>query len=463
MNVIDAKNISYEVLGKLGEGSQSATYLLRDKQHIVKIFNKNLDDTTTKAKINFLENLGLDKNVFAIPLSQIVQPTSGYISEFTSGMIAISTLKLSEGNADPVKLYQSTGGLLKRYKVLIRLTAILRSLHNKGLAYCDFSPNSIFISEMPNNYNVFLIDLDNLKYKTSIFHNIYTPCYGAPEVITNDGTNTTMSDSFSFAVLAYELLTLVHPLTGDLLSKDEPELKVQALTGKLPWVEQSEDLTNKRSSGFSSEKVMPKKLLNLFKKNFDAGLNNPIERPSMAEWFEVLSLSLNELLNCGNANCRSSYPFNNFNRCTFCSFQPKKVIRIQMRRWEEITYLDENTHEVNQKFCLLPAVYEEILMDENTTKEISASNFLLTGIEPLIALLKIEQFVDDKEIKILLTPLKNTRFNITSRLGLSEGGKSIVLDSPKKISVVNASQHDKLKYMLHINDLNASQRVLTID
>ena len=74
-----------------------------------------------------------------------------------------------------------------------------------------------------------------------------------------------MSDCFSFAVLAYELLTLNHPLIGDYVSEGEPELEEQALKGKLPWVDHSEDNTNERNTGLPSEKVMPEKLLNLFR------------------------------------------------------------------------------------------------------------------------------------------------------------------------------------------------------
>lgn len=463
MNVVDSKNSSYEVLEKLGEGSQGVTYLLKDKKHIVKLFNKCFDDNVTKSKINFLMNLGLDKKVFAIPLSQITQPKNGYIAEFASGMIPMSSLKLGTESSNLTEWYLSTGGLLKRYNVLIRLAALLRALHSKGLAYCDLSPNNVFISERPDADNVFLIDLDNLRYKTSIVNNIYTPFYGAPEVISNNAPNTTMSDSYSFAVMAYEMLTLNHPLIGDYVADGEPEKEELALAGKLPWVDHSEDDTNERSTGIPSEKVMPEKLLNLFRKNFETGLNNPMERPSMAEWFDRLNLALNELLKCGNANCNLQYPFNKFKQCSFCGHKPQKVTRIQMRRWEEIEYFDEKSNGVKQQFCLQPEVYDEILMDENTPKEIAAFNFLLTDIEPLATLLKIEQVVEGNESKIRLSPLNGVKFNISPRMGLTESSKTIVLDTPIKIRIVDASQQDKQKYMLHLKNLNTPQRVLTID
>ena len=463
LNVIDSRNISYTVKDKLGEGSQGVTYLLEGERFIVKLFNRSFDDNSSKSKINFLINLGLDKKVFAVPLKHITQPGNGYIAEFASGMIPLSALSHGGIDLNLTEWYISTGGLLKRYKILIKLSSIMRTLHSKGLAYCDLSPNNVFISEKQDLDNVFLIDLDNLRYKTSILNNIYTPSYGAPEIISNLGPNTTMSDSFSFAVMAYELLTLNHPLTGDYVSEAEPEVEEQALAGKLPWVEDSNDNINHRTTGLPSEKVMPGKLLDLFRRNFESGLNNPVERPTMAEWYDMLNLALNELLKCGNSTCGLRYPFNNFEECSFCGYSPQKVTRIQMRRWEEIEYFDEAIGQVKQKFVLEPTIYDEILMDENTPKEIAAFNFLLTEVEPAASLLKIEYLKENDELKILLTPLNEMNFNISPRTGVSEGGKEIVLDTPKKIRVVDANHPEKQKYMLHLKDLKIPQRVLTID
>ena len=65
----------------------------------------------------------------------------------------------------------------------------------------------------------------------------------------NNSPNTTMSDCYSFAVIAYELLLLNHPLSGDYVSDGETELEEQALLGKLPWVDNEDDTTNERTTG----------------------------------------------------------------------------------------------------------------------------------------------------------------------------------------------------------------------
>lgn len=463
MNVVDNKNISYKVSEKLEEGSQGITYLLEDKKYIVKLFKNNVNSISTKSKINFLINLGLDKKIYAIPLKEIVQPKNGYIAEFASGMIPIAALKLNSQNDNLSEWYLSSGGLLKRYNILIRLAALIRALHSKGLVYCDLSPNNVFISEKNEYSNVFLIDLDNLRYKTSIINNIYTPFYGAPEVISNNAPNTTMSDCFSFSILAYELLTLNHPLIGDYVSDGEPELEEKALTGKLPWVDHSEDSINERTTGLPSNKVIPSKLLTLFRKNFENGLNDPLTRPSMAEWFDSLNLALNELLKCSNEICGLHYPYNNSKKCTFCGHKPEQVTRIQIRRWEEVEIYDKLNNKTKSEFYLEPTVYEEILVDENTPKNIALFNFLLTDSNPLDPILNIKNLKEKNENKILLTPLNNIKFQISPRTGIGEKVKTVILDTAKKIRIVEKSHSDKQKYMLHIKDLNQSQRVLTID
>jgi serine/threonine protein kinase len=459
MNVIDSNNVSYNTIEKLGEGSQGTTFLLEDKRHIVKLFKRNFNSSETKSKINFLIHLGLEKQLFAIPLREIVQPQNGYIAEFASGMIPLSNLKWCNQDENLAEWYSTTGGLLKRYKILIQLSAILRELHSKGLAYCDLSPNNVFVSENADKSHVFLIDLDNLRYKTSIVNNIYTPFYGAPEVISSIAPNTTMSDCYSFAVLAYELLTFNHPLIGDYVNDGESELEEAALNGKLPWVDNEDDTCNERTTGLPTDNVIPKRLQKLFKRNFEDGLNTPLERPSMAEWFETLNLGLNELLKCGNKECNLHYPYNNSKQCPFCGYKSNKVTKIQMRRWEEIEKYDRATNSIISKMALQSEIYDELLIDENTSKYVKTFHFLINDKDYSKSILEIKLQQDNGEDKILLSPHNGCSFKISTRTGNFR--KEI--STEQKIRVVDKNQPDKQKAMLHLKDLDVSQRVLTID
>ena len=86
-----------------------------------------------------------------------------------------------------------------------------------------------------------------------------------------------------------------------------------------------------------------------------------------------------------------------------------------MRRWEELDVYDKNTNALKTEFCLEPNVYDEILIDENTPKEIPEFNFLLTNTDPLIPIIKIEYKTENSENKILLSPMNDMKFNISPR------------------------------------------------
>lgn len=404
-NIIDSKNNSHEVEKPLGEGSQGVTYLLKNNQYIAKLFKGVGSETELKSKINFLIQLDLDKHRFAVPLREITAPRVGYISEFASGMVPLNTYMQQGKGQKFMDWYSATGGHFKRYAVLIKLAMALRTLHAKGLVYCDLSPNNVFISENNNSHNIFLIDMDNLRYKTSIFHNIYTPRYGAPEVVKNIAPNTQMSDCFSFAVIAYQLLTCSHPLIGDMVSEGEPELEEKALRGELPWVEDSKDDSNCRKTGLPSAAFLSRNLVPLFQKTFEVGLNNPEKRPTIYEWVDALNEALNELLYC--PICEIYYPYKNFHHCPHCGNAPQLPLSLKIRRWGNTEYYDRPTDMVKSRFELQQGIMDEIIVDENTPKTLKAFHLLCTfdDYDTPLAQLKVRK--DGESAIVTIIPLND--------------------------------------------------------
>lgn len=452
-NIIDDHNVSYDVISKIGEGSQGVTFLLKENTHIAKLFKTTLNSTELKSKIRFLINLGLDMRYYAVPLKEVISPCCGYISEFASGMAPLTTLKNPEKGQDFGVWYQSTGGLLKRYGVLIKLAMALRTIHAKGLVYCDLSPNNVFISSDPRKHNVFLIDMDNLRYKTGIIHNIYTPFYGAPEVIKNLAPNTPMSDCYSFAVIAYELLAFNHPLIGDLVTDGEPEVEERAVRGELPWVEDSKDDSNARSTGFPSEFFISKSLQKLFQRTFEDGLNDSMLRPTIGEWVDVLNDGLNELLFC--KNCGTHYPYRNSHYCPFCEEGPKLPLSLKIQRWEEVEYYDPADNSVKTIFELQPRVLDELYIDEKTTKYIKAFHLLAVydDYDTPIAQIKIEPV--DTMARLTITPQND----YTIMFQIPEENISQTFDQPKTFRF-DILHHKQM--MIGVKEFTSPQRVLVI-
>ena len=452
MNVIDSFRNSYEVLSEIGKGSQGTTYLLKGGRYIVKLFNNVVNPTELRSKINFLKNLDLEKENFALPLEEITQPKIGYLSEFASGMVPLTSLKWANQSESLQEWFIETGGLLKRLQVLTKLAERIRTLHSKGLIYCDLSPNNVFISSDAKNSHVFLIDMDNLRYKTSMVHNIYTPFYAAPELVNRASANSMESDCFSFAVIAYELLTLNHPLIGDYVNDGEPELEEQALSGKLPWVDHSTDRTNVRSSGIPSEFFITDCLQDLFKRTFEDGLNNPLKRPTISEWCNGLTKAINEIIKC--PVCNIHYPLSNTGHCPFCDGKSNSIIKIQMKRWEKLPHYDKGENKVVEQFGLAPMVFEEVVIDKHTTKYIRNSHFLLPGNlnHPVMQIKVLESDGDEKLIELIP---KDITFYVAI-----DGQEVFYSDRPKKIRIMG-TVHREL--VVGILKLDTPQRVLTIE
>ncbi len=452
MNVIDSFRNSYEIQSEIGKGSQGATYLLKGDKYIVKLFNNVANPTELKSKINFLKRLDLDKNEFAMPLEEITQPRIGYLAEFASGMQPLDSLRWVGQSTNMQDWFIETGGLIKKLQVLAKLAERIRTLHAKGLVYCDLSPNNVFVSSDSKNSHVFLIDLDNLRYKTSIIHNIYTPFYAAPELVNGADANSMESDCFSFAVIAYELLTFNHPLIGDYVTEGDPQLEEDALAGKLPWVDHSTDDINMRTSGIPTAFFITQNLKDLFKRTFEDGLNSPIKRPTITEWCKAFYKSINEIVIC--PDCRIHYPLSNTGKCPFCDGHSNSTIKIQMKRWERLSLYNKQNNTVDEPFGLAPMVFEEIIIDKYTTKYIKNSHFLLPG-DPNHPVLQVKVLESDGEERLVEFIPRNVTFYVAI-----DGQEAFYSNTPKKIRITG-QRHREL--VIGITKLDTPQRVLTIE
>lgn len=452
-NVIDANGCSHEIDRLIGEGGQGRIYLLKNGRQIVKLYTNRQRITSVKSDINYLIRLGLNKRRYAVPLLEVVSPCPGYIADFASGMMSLTELKWSNQTEDFAKWLKATGGTAKRYRVLANLAYLLRSLHSSGLTYCDLSPNNIFVSKDPDNNEVFLIDMDNVRHRTGIVHTIYTPFYGAPEVVSGKDANTAMSDCFSFAVIAYELLTAAHPLIGDYVDEDA-EREADALEGKIPWVENPDDTINERSTGIPSKVFVSPKLSKLFHRTFEQGLNAPERRPDMFDWYEALCSGTDSLLCC--PRCGIEFPYVEGQTCPACGeYTPDKVFHIQMRMWDETSHMDNDG---KPKFGLSPNIFDDIVIDVNTRKQITSAHFLCSlsdKPEPILKIV-IQDVLPDGNPKIAIRPEDGKTLRMYSLAGIPNAVMPLI-----NRGVLLSTYYDRM--FLALNELGKkSQMVMTI-
>lgn len=319
--VRDAKGQPYELTGMLGSGGQGVVCTTSIPNVLAKIVRPGISEERRTAWITRVVNLmrrPLEGLHVAAPLALAFNPRTnnpvGYLMELMDGLEPLAEL-IEKVRDEGIESFVRSGGLRKRMKALARLARILAELHGRGLAFGDLSPSNVFVSKSKAHAEVWLIDCDNIDFDSS--HMIYTPDYGAPEIVRDEAGISTLTDSWSYAVLAFRLLTLEHPLKGDLVVEGEPETEEIALQGDLPWVDHSTDRRNALSTGLPREVVLTGPLRVLFDRCFDEGMRDPAARPSMAEWADAFETSTARLVEC--RSCESTFHFSGVSlECPFC-------------------------------------------------------------------------------------------------------------------------------------------------
>ena len=235
------------------------------------------------------------------------------------------TINLSEQNIDfksetsnPLLRYALTGGLRLRLLALGLAASQLAKIHSLGLVYGDISSKNVyFVPENGEKTTVWFIDADNLDYEKKRGIVVYTPQYGAPELIqkgpdgnTIDGIRT-VSDCHAFAVLISLVLSWVHPFIGKAVLAgsdfaDEVDVEDQALEGRLPWIDDPEDDSNSETS---INRALPRNIIytpyirQLLKLTFCEGRTHPFLRPSIYHWVRALIKAHDQTIKCQNPEC----------------------------------------------------------------------------------------------------------------------------------------------------------------
>jgi hypothetical protein len=243
--------------------------------------------------------------------------------------------------------YTGTGSTRRRLLALSKCAAILARLHAAGLVYGDMSTNNAFIGEEASG-SVWLIDADNMRFESQNGATVFTPGYGAPEIVRGTDSARPRTDCWAFAVMAFKILALSHPFIGKkVLQADgdeggwdaEPledgapaDLDEQAYAGYLPFIDDEDDDANRGIDGLPRTWVATAGLRRLFQETFNAGRRHPHRRPAMAFWAVELARALDCSLEC--PQCTMSYFADDHTACPYCAAPRPAFIRATTRRWE---------------------------------------------------------------------------------------------------------------------------------
>lgn len=329
--VFDDRGGEYTLGERLSKGGQGTVVRIKgNARQIVKLANAKANEPATVAwarqleRIRYLpvQDMGLP---VVMPLAYISKPRPGYVMELMEGLVPLESLMtefdqaMREGRE--LQGFVQSGGLGRRLALLARLARVLASMHGLGIAHGDLSPRNVFVSSTHAHSQVWLIDVDNLSYAVRDSNlQIYTPDYGAPELLRGDLGVSTYTDIWSFAVIAFQLLTHLHPIKSGVLIDGDAELEADALKGVYPWIDHPSDDRNRAESGMDRALVCTLELQRLFDQCFRHGLNEPAERPVMAEWAEAFEAAAAMQVRCDHHEqcCGGTFYWNSAGQCPFC-------------------------------------------------------------------------------------------------------------------------------------------------
>ncbi|EKA7357407.1 TPA: protein kinase [Vibrio parahaemolyticus] len=414
----DIRGAKYPLKNQLASGGQGVVYTTELPKVLIKGFT-NKDETAKKrwhSHIEWLIRQDIADLKLARPLVLLKEPRMGYVMELMDGLVPLKSLldsfieatdSISEENQTPhIQNYLDQGGLRRRIRILCQLARTLNQLHSRGMLYGDISPDNIFVSDDPNYSETWLIDCDNISFESHCGLTVHTPDYGAPEVVRGDAMLSSLTDCWSFAIIAYQLLTHNHPLKGDLVNGGEPEMEEEALRGEHPWINDPNDPDNECWSNLPIQLIEESKLPHLFQQTFGPGKNMPLERPSMAEWLEALTEVDEHLFVCHNCGGHSLLPLDNTDLDDICCFFCDSAADEQLVQFEEFIFLsdkekqetypelDGNQVVTGRRVCLQPGDKKELkrllpsfsydkIPSDHIQLEYSDSYLMVIPVEPL--------------------------------------------------------------------------------
>ncbi|WP_119395050.1 protein kinase domain-containing protein [Salinibius halmophilus] len=320
--VEDTKGTRYELGNELSKGGQGVVFHTNYPGVLIKGFtNKNEKAAQRwRKQIEWLTRQDFTELKIAKPVALLKEPRNGYVMELMDGLIPLQSLLESfvEAEENAAEDYIRQGGLRRRIRILCQLANTLNQLHAQGMLYGDLSPSNIFVSDDPNFAETWLIDCDNISLESHNDHALYTQDYGAPEVVKGKALLSSLTDVWSFAVIAYQLLTHNHPLKGDMVNYGDPEVEEAAMRGEHPWINDSEDIDNECMQNLPPHVIEHSRLPQLFAQCFEQGKSQPLERPSMAQWLEALTECDERLVLCESCGAHNLFAENSDSECFFC-------------------------------------------------------------------------------------------------------------------------------------------------
>jgi DNA-binding helix-hairpin-helix protein with protein kinase domain len=285
----------------LGEGAQGIVYEEATDKFLIKLYKKDtpIQNQNKLKKLKWL--MAQDyPDQFIKPLGIIEEPYIGYVMEKVKGHSSLNRLLVPSRDVTFSEWYnKETGGLRRRLYLAYKIAMQFALLHETNRAYCDISGTNILVNEDPKVASVCMIDIDNIYIPGGESGNVLgTSRYMAPEIIKKQMVPDIFTDSYSLAVILFELLRVGHPYVGDIVDDGTPEQQEHAYLGMYPYVDDPDADLNRSSQMLPSEVVFTENLAKLFEQTFIAGKENRMARATAKDFALACLEASNKVMKC---------------------------------------------------------------------------------------------------------------------------------------------------------------------
>lgn len=345
----------------------------------------------------------------------------------------------------------STGGLKARLQILVDLARQLANYHRQNKVYKELVPE--FIKIVKDRSNILKVKLPETNYYTSGFGDIFIyASHAAPEVVNRRMPNTPMSDCYTFAILAFELLEFCHPFLGDDAIKNNHY--EDAFKGRLAWIDNPEDDSNRHVTRYFDRMFTTMSLWKLFVKTFTIGMYDVFSRPSIFEWLSALEDEQKKLRYC--SNCKTDFLCDDIeDECPFCDENLDFDMVVDIAHLTPKFIIDdcrfaEEALQIEDKL-----IYSTYLNKSNPL--VLKSSDLMHDSDKELELLSVHVTSnDDNNIRVVVDPKNGASFFIATP-GLLKYNQKI-----DKATSIPFSKQSHRSLVLSLQDINEPQRVIIL-
>ena len=272
------------------------------------------------------------------------------------------------------KYLSTTGSIVLRYKLLIALADLISAYHNANLVLGNMDPaNFEVVCDEP--IVVRMQDDSSASYKTNMIHMQESFTYKAPEIRHHLSPITPMSECYSFASLAYQMLTgKEFMLTND----------------------------------FSDTVYVASSVRDIL---FQSLSPDPMQRPKMNNWRDALRFGLDELMYC--SQCHQWHILNSHGTCSTCNNKSYILICLKVGNYGDAEIYNYGNNTIEIKTTLIGKAKGNVIITENTSKILYGYHFgVLSNKNQPIAVITITQCNSKKDVTLHIIPMSGSTFTL---------------------------------------------------